>query len=184
MLSNPTMSAKRKVKVLKNISLTHQREGRNDRAVSVAQSALDVIERSELGSTHEGVYMHGQMLSFIRMLDGTESSPALTALGLLGVYISGAALGAVIGSRNVVDITGTPTDLRYGGAGIGGLLAFFLLARLAPLAPRIAAAAGVVNLMVLIYILLAVDARQGIATLVIILMLPVAYLVASRTWRL
>lgn len=169
----------RQVKVLRNIMGVYEKEGLREDAIRTGREALNIIESHDLWHKGvEGAMLRGSINGHLARLTG---APTAVALGLpvavSSAYISGAAWGALLGSKievNSINIYGPVlTDLRYGGAAIGAILGLVLFTGLLRKGGAgISAMVGIGNLALLLYILTANDFKLGALVLAFILILP------------
>ena len=187
MLTLP-LSPIRQVKVLRNILGAYEKEGMRDEAIRTGEKALDIIETYNLWyESNEGAMLRGSIRGHLSRLKGEPANVALgMPIAVFSAYLTGAAIGAAIGTKiqvESVNIYGPVlTDLRYGGAGVGALLGFFLLLPLFRMSTTLSAIGGILNLGLLFYILTANDFKIGIAVFALILLVPIAlfFYVRSR----
>ena len=185
MLALP-LSPIRRVKVLRNVMGAYEKDGMREQAVVAGRQALEVIESNRLYETNGGALLRGEIKSHLLRIQGVPVS-RLPAFTLLAAYFSGAAIGAAIGSQIVVhsvNIEGPViTDVRYGGAGLGAVLGFFLLDRMFSLVhPTLSTVVGLLNLGLLCSFLFEHDFKKGAVTLSFILLLPAFGYFAVRSY--
>lgn len=111
----------REAKVLANIMLTCEREGRNDDATNVAYEALNLLHASGLDRTMEGTALAGRFKGYAAHLTGVPKvivlhDVARKLIPLALAYYFGAMLGAYLGAST-------------GWAIAGAIAGFFLLSR-------------------------------------------------------
>ncbi len=181
------LSPMRQVKVLINILGTYEREGMLEEAVRTGEKALDIIETYNLWhESNEGAMLRGSIRGHLARLKG---EPAIAALGMpiavFSAYISGAAIGAAIGTQVQVEslnIYGPLlTDLRYGGAGIGALLGLLLFLPMFRMNAILSTIGAIFNFGLLFYILTANDLKLGAVVFAVILLVPVAFFFYFRS---
>jgi hypothetical protein len=152
------------------------KEDLRDEAISTGHKALSIIDSHRLYETNEGAILRGEFSGHIARLQGVPISRS-PIFSLLGAYLSGAALGAVLGAQVQIQSANIHgpilTDLRYGGAALGALLGIGLFRSLFSLYPVLGIIVGFLNLGVLYYILTATDFRIGLTVLAMILFIPV-----------
>ncbi len=157
-------------KMLANIMQMYEKEGDTEAAINAGMQALELIQNYRLYETMEGVHLRGFLNGSLRRLRGQPFDWLPMATILLANAL-GAVLGAWIGSGieyEGLTIHGPAwTDLRYGGAGIGGILGWLLLLRpLSHMTPYfgvpLTALAACLNVLALCYLLMQKDPLLGL----------------------
>ncbi len=168
------LTSRFRVGVLKNVMGTHMQEKNTLEAIAWGEKALEVIGTSGLDRTQEGRSLHAGLSGHLARL----GSPFRTATALAAAWITGASIGAAIGSKlNVhsTDLHGPIlTDLRYGGAALGAVVGLGLLRGILLAFPMwFSIIAGVVNSYLVFVTLLEMNHAKGVPILVVVFVLPI-----------
>lgn len=150
-----------------DIMETYVRENDPGRALAAGAAASETLREHGLNQTPRGAKLLARVEERARTL---REGPATVPRGAaVAAYLLGAAAGAVVGSFFVTSAPPGPTDLRYGGAGIGGIVGVLVLLR--PLTNAGPALAGTVCLAaaaLLVTMLTAPGAWPGLGVLAIL----------------
>jgi hypothetical protein len=159
-----------RAKMLANVMQLHQALGEEDEARAAGQRAIELIDAHRL-SSNEAVFLHGVITG--RLGKGT---PVWNIVHIGAAWISGAALGAAVGSKTTFPGTAliglAPAYSRHLGALVCAVAGWMVLLPILVVSPRIVSAAAiVVNGFVLAAVLSEGDPVAGTAT-ALVLSLP------------